>query len=84
MKFSVKNCMCYYFHDIIKFEYFCSDNVLIDEKSNDNFLIYNISYKILYGPKTFRIRFNKIDEFVRVYNGSRYLLFFGPEKYDVI
>ena len=53
-------------------------------KNQTIIFIYNISYKILYGPKPFRIRFNKIDEFVRVYNGSRYLLFFGPEKYDVI
>ena len=37
MKFRVKNRMCYYFHDIIKFEYFDSDNVLIDEKLYDNF-----------------------------------------------
>ena len=48
-------------------------------------MIYNISYKTLYGPKPFRIMFNKIDEFIRwVYNGSRYLLIFGPEKYDAI
>ena len=30
------------------------------------------------------IRFNKIDGSVRVYDGTRYLLSFGSEKYDFI
>ena len=34
--------------------------------------------------KHLRIRFDKIDGFVRVYDGSRYLVLFGPEKYDLI
>ena len=37
--------MCYYFDDIIKLENFDLDNVLIDEKSDENILIYDISYK---------------------------------------
>ena len=28
--------------------------------------------------------FDKIDEFIRVYDGFRYLVFFGSEKYDSI
>ena len=35
---------CYYFDDITKFEGFDSDNILIDEKSYENILIYDISY----------------------------------------
>ena len=31
-----------------------------------------------------RIRFNKIDGFVRVYDGSKYLALFGLEKNDAI
>ena len=30
------------------------------------------------------IRFNKIDEFIRVYDGTRYLVLFASEKYDYI
>ena len=30
------------------------------------------------------IRFNKIDEFIKVYDGTRYLVLFGSEKYDFI
>ena len=32
--------------------------------------------------KPLRIRFDKVDGFVRVYNRTRYLVLFGPEKYD--
>ena len=31
-----------------------------------------------------RIRFDKIDGFIRVYDGTKYLVLFGPEKYDAI
>ena len=34
--------------------------------------------------KPLRIRFNKIDWFITVYDGTRYLVLFGPEKYDII
>ena len=47
----------------ISFEDFNSDNILIDEKSHKNILIYDISYKPLTEAKSFRIRFDKIDEF---------------------
>ena len=32
--------------------------------------------------KPLHIRFHNIDWFIRVYDGSRYLVLFGPEKYD--
>ena len=34
--------------------------------------------------KPLRIRFSKIDGFVRVYDGTRYLVLFRSEKYDFI
>ena len=39
----IKNCTCY-FNDVIKLEDFDLD-ILIDEKSQENYLIYGISYK---------------------------------------
>ena len=63
--------MCYYFDDIIKLEDFNFDNILIDEKSPKNILIYDILCKTLIGPKPFRIRFNKIEGFMRIYDGTR-------------
>ena len=31
-----------------------------------------------------RIRFDKIERFIRIYDGTRYLILFGAEKYDFI
>ena len=62
---SIKNFTCYYFDDIIKFEDFNFDNVLIDEKSHENLLVPNISQKTLIVDKPLRIRFTKVDGFIR-------------------
>ena len=62
--------MCHYFDEIIKIEDFNLDNVLIDEKSYGNTLVYNNSYKTLIDAKPFCIRFDKIDEFIRVSDGT--------------
>ena len=56
----------------------------MDEKSHGNIVIRDISYKTLIGAKPLCIRFDKIDEFTRVYDGTRYLVLFGSEKYDAI
>ena len=47
-------------------------------------LVYNISYKSLIDSKPLPIWFDKIDGFIRFYDGTRYLVFFGSEKYDSI
>ena len=62
----------YYFVDIIKFEDFDLNKILIDGKPQENILVYEISYKTLFVTKPLRIRFDKIDAFIRVYNGTRY------------
>ena len=61
-------------------EDFVLDNVLVDEKSYENILVNNILCKNLVVAKPLRIRFNKIDEFIRVYDGTRYLVLFGSEN----
>ena len=40
-------------------------------------------HKILIGLKSLRFRFEKTDGFIRINDGTRYLTFFGSEKYDV-
>ena len=50
----------------------------------ENILVYNILYKTSTGAKPLRIRFDKIDGFIRVYNGTRYVVLFEGEKYDFI
>ena len=46
-KFLIKSRTCYYFDDIIKLEHFYLDDILIDDKSHENILVYDISYKNL-------------------------------------
>ena len=46
-----KNCICYYSNDMIKIEDFDFENILIDEKANENVLVFSISYKNLIGVK---------------------------------
>ena len=43
-----------------------------------------MSFKTLIGVKPLRIRFDKVDGLIRVYDGTRYLVLFGIEKYDFI
>ena len=54
----------YYFDGIIKLEDFALDNILIDKKSHENILMYDISYKNLVDSKPLHIRSNKIDGFL--------------------
>ena len=49
-----------------------------------NILIYGISNKTLIGEKPLRIEFDKIDGFIRIYDGSRYLTLLASESYDGI
>ena len=83
-KACIKIRKCYHFDCIIKLEDFEFSNILIDEKSHENILNFDISYKILIGPKPLQIRFDKIDRFIRIYDGTRYLTLFGFKKYDAI
>ena len=69
------------FDNIIKLEDIDFGNILIDEKSHKNILIYDIT---LIGSKPLRIRFDKTDGFIKIYDGTRYLILFGSEKYDAI
>ena len=86
VKLNKKNCIknraCYYFNQIIKFKDFDINNILLDEKWEENILIYDISCKTLIETKPFHISFDKIDEFMRIYDGNKNLVLLGLEKYD--
>ena len=77
---SLKNCMRNYFNDIIKFDDFDSHNILLDEKSYETIFVSDILYKTFISAKPFRIRFDKIDGFIKVYDGRKYFVLFGPEN----
>ena len=49
---------------MIKFEDFDLDNIIIDEESYENILVYNVSYKTLIGVKPLRIGFDKMHGFM--------------------
>ena len=57
---------------------------MTDEKSQKDILILDILYENLIGAKPLRIRFDKIEGFIRSYDGTRYLRLFGSEKFDAI
>ena len=84
----VKNRTCYYFNDIMRVRGFSFNNTLLEEKSYENsyenILICDISYKTFMGVNASHIRYNKVDGFIKIYDGTRYLVLFGPERYDAI
>ena len=51
--------MCYYFNEIMKIEDFDFDETFLDEKANENTLIYDILSKGLIRAKPLRIMFHK-------------------------
>ena len=40
--------------------------------------------ELLIGLKSLHITFNKIDGFIKIYDGTRYLTLFGSKKYDSV
>ena len=72
----IKHCACYYSDDI-RVGDFGFNNFLLSSKLFENTLIYDISYKTFMSARALGISFDKVD-------GIRYLLLFGPERYDAI
>ena len=85
-----KNRRCYYLDDIMRDIDIDFDNVLLDEKykksykTYENILIYDISHKSLMGTKLLRIWFEKIDRFIKIYDGVKYLVLFASERSNAI
>ena len=68
------------------FEDFDLENILTSNLIKCLFYNNNISNKTccIKGSELLCIKFNEIDGFIKVYDGTRYLLLFGVEKYDFI
>ena len=49
------------------------DNISLDEKSYKNILAYNILHKKIIDLKPLRIKFDKVDGIIKIYDGIRYL-----------
>ena len=63
----------------IKVEDFGVSNILLDEKSNKNILIYDVLHKTLIFRKLLGI-----DGLIRNYDCTEYLVLFGFQKYNAI
>ena len=74
----IQNRKYYCFDYIIKFEDFGLDDI------RNYFSVNKISCKTLVCAKPLHIRFDKIYGFIRVYVGTRYLVLFDSEIYDLI
>ena len=64
----IKNCMCYYFDDIMRVRDF-DFNILLEEKSCEDWyekiLIYDSSFKTFVSANPLHFRFNKVDGFIK-------------------
>ena len=67
---NIKNCVCYYFDDIINSPKINISNILSDKNLYENISVYDISYKTQTGPKPLCIRFDKINGFIMVLDGK--------------
>ena len=68
--------MCCYCDIIMRVRDIDSSDILLDEKWYENILIYKISSKTFMSAKALRIRFDKIDGFIKIYSGIIYLEIF--------
>ena len=81
----IKNRTCYYFDDIITDRDIYSVDILLDDFLDENISVYDISYKTSMGPKPLRIRFDKIDGFIKVCGSEfRHLVLFDNGLFDKI
>ena len=81
----IKNRTCYYFDDIITDRDIYSVDILLDDFLDENISVYDVSYKTSTGPKSLRIRFDKIDGFIRVCGSEfRHLVLFDNGLFDKI
>ena len=73
-KTSIKNCSGYFFDDIMKVEEInIIINILLDNKSYENILVYNILYKKIMDAKALPIRLDKVNGLIKIYNEIIYL-----------
>ena len=81
-KVGIKIRMCYFFDDIIEIQNFDFDNNILDEKWEDNNLMYDVLHKTMIGAKPLDIMFDKVNGFITDYDEVKYLILFVLGKYD--
>ena len=79
-KIDIKNHTCYYFDVINNINDVDLDNILVNEKSYGNYLIYDLACKTVYVAKPLGIIFVKAEGYVENYDGTKYLALFHSDK----
>ena len=82
----IKDCTSFYINDIKDIDVY-SGNILSYDKSYKtykNILVYGISQKTFRSSIPLRIRYNKIDGFMKIYYGIRYLVIFDHNQLEKI
>ena len=60
------------------------NNFLLDEKAQENILIYDNAYKLLYGAKSLHVMFDKVDGCIRKYDRTKDLGLFHSDEKQII
>ena len=76
----IQNCTFRYFDDLININDLDLDNILLNEKSYEKALIYDVAYRTPYDEKPLRIIFDKVDGYIRKYDSTKYLASFHSDK----
>ena len=80
----IPNGTCHCFDDLMKARDIDSGNILLHEKIYKDILIDDISHKTFMGSKPLHIQFDKIDVFIKIYDGITYLLKLRHSCFDEI
>ena len=84
-KIDIKNRVFHQFDDIINGIKINFSNILLDKRLYEIISVYNILYKIPTGPKSLRIRFDKIDGFIISLDGEiKHLILFDYRLFNQI
>ena len=65
------------FQDIKGVGDFNFNNILLDENSYGDILVYDISYKTFMGTKGLRVRFHQVNGFIKIYDSSSSRILFA-------
>ena len=76
----IKNCTCCYFDDIVNINDLNLNNILLDEKSCKNILLYGFTCKSIYRGKPLLLIFNKIEGYIRKNDSTKYLALHHTNK----
>ena len=72
----IKNHTYCCFDNIVNVKKFVFDNDLLDKRSYENYVIHDVAYKALYGAKHLRIILDKVDGYIKKYDGTNIQFYF--------